>query len=574
MHHFWMLGSMSQILLVRYLVENREALLLPMGGFGNRVADFHNKKRTRYRLLMSIRLGLSMWSGSCKALLISRDNEGSGQFMAKHDSASAEPVNPAYSPRLTNQDLAPVHQQHWNWYNLFSFWMSDVHSMGGYVVAASFFALGLAGWQVLVSLLVGIVIVQMFANLVARPSQVSGVPYAVISRQAFGVFGANIPAILRGLMAMAWYGIQTWLVSNALLLVLLKFFPRLMPWTVPHFIGLSALGWGCFLVMWLLQALIFWQGMDAIKRFIDVAGPAVYIVMLVLAIWITSQTGFSGISLTLSQKSLAPSEQVWQMISASALVVSYFSGPLLNFGDFARYASDMHQVRQGNRWGLPFNFLLFSIITVVIVSGTHSLFGQMITDPIETVTRVGSGLAVAVALLTMIIATIGINIVANFVSPAFDFSNCAPNKISFRSGGMLAALGSVLLTPWNLFHSPELIHYTLDVLGAFMGPLFGILLCDFYLINRATVRVDDLFSVSPQGAYWYRKGINPRAVMALVPSVLLCLMITYFSYLQALADFSWFLGVMLSATIYLTLARHRRLPARVHPQTAVYRSEL
>jgi NCS1 family nucleobase:cation symporter-1 len=129
----------------------------------------------------------------------------------------------------------------------------------------------------------------------------------------------------------------------------------------------------------------------------------------------------------------------------------------------------MQEIRRGNRWGLPFNFLLFSIVTVVIVSGTQSLFGKMITDPIETVSHVGNSLAMAIGLLTMIIATIGINIVANFVSPAFDFSNCSPQKISFRTGGMIAAVGSVLLTPWNLFQSPELIHYTLDVLGSLSG---------------------------------------------------------------------------------------------------------
>ncbi len=207
------------------------------------------------------------------------------------------------------------------------------------------------------------------------------------------------------------------------------------------------------------------------------------------------------------------------MITATALVVSYFSGPLLNFGDFSRYGSSMGEIRRGNRWGLPFNFLLFSVVTVVIVSGTQSLFGKMITDPIETVSRVGNDLAVAIGLLTMITATIGINIVANFVSPAFDFSNCAPQKISFRTGGMIAAVGSILLTPWNLFNSPELIHYTLDVLGAFIGPLFGILIADFYLIKRGRVSVDDLFDDTPQGKYWYRNGFNPKAIAALLPSV-------------------------------------------------------
>ncbi|MEI7251596.1 NCS1 family nucleobase:cation symporter-1 [Pectobacterium versatile] len=462
----------------------------------------------------------------------------------------------AYSPKLCNEDLAPTRAQTWSWYNIFSFWMSDVHSMGGYVVAASFFALGLASWQVLLCLLVGICIVQVCANLVAKPSQMSGVPYAVICRQAFGVFGANIPAVIRGLIAFAWYGIETYLAAHALMLVLLKFYPSLAPLTQSHWLGLSALGWICFGIMWFLQALVFWHGMNAIKRFIDFAGPAVYVVMTALAIWIVYQTGWENISFTLTSKTLTTSEQLWQMLTATALVVSYFSGPLLNFGDFSRYGKSMQEIRRGNRWGLPFNFLLFSIITVVIVSGTQSLFGRMITDPIETVSHIDSGFAVALGVLTMIIATIGINIVANFVSSAFDFSNCSPQRISFRTGGMIAAVGSVLLTPWNLFNSPELIHYTLDVLGAFIGPLFGILLMDFYVIKGGKIYVDDLFDATPKGKYWYRNGFNPNAIMALIPAVTIGLIITFTPQWRDAANFSWFIGAFLAAGCYRYLARH------------------
>lgn len=463
-----------------------------------------------------------------------------------------------YSPRLTNDDLAPTRNQTWTWYNIFSFWMSDVHSMGGYVVAASFFTLGLASWQVLLCLLAGICIVQICANLIAKPSQMAGVPYAVISRQAFGVFGANIPAVIRGLIAFAWYGIQTYLASNALMLVGLKFWPSLASLTIEHVLGLSYLGWICFTIMWALQAMVFWHGMNAIKRFIDVAGPAVYAVMMALAGWILWQTGFDGISFTLASKSLSTGQQAWEMLVATALVVSYFSGPLLNFGDFSRYGKNMQAIRRGNRWGLPFNFLLFSVVTVIIVSGSQSLFGKMIVDPIETVSQVGSSVAMAIGLLTMITATIGINIVANFVSPAFDFSNCAPQKISFRTGGMIAAVGSVLVTPWNLFQSPALIHYTLDVLGSFIGPLFGILLADFYLIKGGSVAVDDLFSVSPRGRYWYKNGFNPKAIAALLPAVGICLLISFTPALRDVANFSWFIGAFLGAGGYRWLARSER----------------
>ncbi|MBD1551022.1 NCS1 family nucleobase:cation symporter-1 [Pseudomonas typographi] len=463
-----------------------------------------------------------------------------------------------YSPRLYNADLGPAPQT-WNWYNIFAFWMSDVHSVGGYVFAASLFALGLASWQVLVSLLVGICIVQVVANLVARPSQQAAVPYPVICRLAFGVFGANIPAVIRGLIAVAWYGIQTYLASSALIVVALRFAPQMAAYQQSTFLGLSYLGWMCFLALWLIQALVFWWGMNAIKRFIDWAGPAVYAVMFLLAAWVVWRAGWGNISFTLGSKGLSAGESAWQMVMAVALVVSYFSGPTLNFGDFSRYCRSMHDVRRGNFWGLPVNFLAFAVVTVVIVSGTLPIFGQMLQDPIQTVARIDNTTAVLLGTFTFVTATIGINIVANFVSPAFDFANVAPSRISWRAGGMIAAVASVFITPWNLFNNPAVIHYTLDILAAFIGPLFGILLVDFYLIKKQQIDVDALFDDTPQGRYWYRNGVNRVAVQALVPAAVAGLAVAFVPWLQPAANFAWFIGCGLGGLIYLVLARREQV---------------
>src|SRR4030095_4591980 len=177
-----------------------------------------------------------------------------------------------YSDRLYNEDLGPLNRQSWNWYNIFAFWMSDVHSVGGYVFAGSRFALGLSSWQVLVALLAGICLVNVLCNWIARPSQQAGIPYPVACRMAFGVWGGHVPAILRGLVAVAWHGIQTFLASSALNIALLRFFPGLQRLTGNTFAGLSYLGWLGFMIMWVLQALVFWHGMNAIRKFIYWAG--------------------------------------------------------------------------------------------------------------------------------------------------------------------------------------------------------------------------------------------------------------------------------------------------------------
>ena len=180
--------------------------------------------------------------------------------------------------------------------------MSDVHSVGGYVTAGSLFALGLASWQVLIALLVGITIVYFLCNLVAKPSQQAGVPYPVVCRSPFGVLGANIPAIIRGLIAVAWYGIQTYLASAALDVVLLKLFPGLAPYADVDqygFTGLSLLGWGSFTLLWILQAAVFWRGMESIRKFIDFCGPAVYVVMFMLCGYLLWKAGWRVIDLNL-----------------------------------------------------------------------------------------------------------------------------------------------------------------------------------------------------------------------------------------------------------------------------------
>ncbi|WP_145003254.1 NCS1 family nucleobase:cation symporter-1 [Pseudomonas oryzihabitans] len=477
-------------------------------------------------------------------------------------------IPPGYSPRLYNEDLGPVEQK-WSWYNIFAFWMSDVHSVGGYVFAASLFALGLASWQVLIALLVGICIIQVIANLVARPSQQAGVPYPVICRLAFGVFGANIPAVIRGLIAVAWYGIQTYLASSALVIVVLRFFPALAVYGDTSFLGLSYLGWMGFLTLWVLQGCVFWAGMESIRRFIDWAGPAVYAVMFLLAAWIVWRAGWSNISFTLAEKQLTGWAAFGQVIMAIALVVSYFSGPTLNFGDFSRYCRSMQDVRRGNFWGLPINFLAFSLVTVVIVSGTLPVFGEMIHDPIATVARIDNTTAVLLGAFTFVTATIGINIVANFVSPAFDFANVAPSKISWRAGGMIAAVASIFITPWNLFNNPEVIHYTLDVLAACIGPLFGILLVDYYLLRKGKIEVDALFDATPGGTYWYSGGVNWVAVQALVAAALIGLCFTFVPWFKPIANFAWFTGCFLGGLFFHVLSRRSTGPLPASGAAAV-----
>ncbi|MBJ7553231.1 NCS1 family nucleobase:cation symporter-1 [Marinomonas spartinae] len=461
------------------------------------------------------------------------------------------PPTPSTSHNLTNDDLAPDTKQEWGWYSIFAFWMSDVHSVGGYVFAASLFALGLAGWQVFICLLMGIMIVYFFATLMGTPGQKVGVPFPVVCRMSFGVKGANIPAIIRGLIAVVWYGIQTFLASSSFIILILYFFPEMASLQKTTFLGLSALGWIGFMSMWVIQAFVFMFGMKMIRKVIDWSGPAIYIAMFALCAYMLTQTGWSAINFDLSSKSLTGWQAFNMMIVATALVAGYFAGPTLNFSDFARYCSSYKNMKLGNLLGLPLNFMVFSIFSVVIVAASIPLFGKMITDPIETVKQLDSGMITVLGALTFILATIGINIVANFVAPAFDFSNVSPSKISFKTGGFIAAFGSVLLTPWNLFNNPEMIHYTVDLLAALIGPLYGIILMDYFVVRKQQIDVDALYTEDTDQAYWYDNGINKKAVYALIIAGVSSIITSF--VLTDLANFSLFISGGIAAIAYKQL---------------------
>lgn len=467
---------------------------------------------------------------------------------------------PGADPKLYNSDLAPTAPEGRSWgvYDVFSMWMSDVHSVGGYTFAASLFFLGLTGWEVLISMIVGILIVYVLINWIGKPSQKYGIPFPVMSRLAFGVKGANLAAVVRGVVGIVWYGVQTYFASKAVQVLVLALMPDAVQWTTNSIAGLSSLGWLSFLFMWFFQLVIFRSGMETIRKFIDFCGPAVYVVMFLLAIWIVSQTGLSSLSLQLSDKALSGGETFTQMAKAAMLIVAYFAALLLNFGDFSRFAKSERSMKVGNFLGLPVNFCVFAIITVIVTAGTISVFGKAIMDPVAIVEKIGNPLVAIVGSVTFIIATMGINIVANFVSPAYDIANLYPEKIDFRLGGLIASILAVVVCPWLFVSSPEAITIFVGIFGSVLGPMYGIMVSDFYLIKKQTVRIEDLYTLSPRGSLYFEGGWNQRAVIALILSGIVSIglsLLGAFNVIYNVGDWGWLIGSTLGAILYVGLAR-------------------
>ena len=463
-------------------------------------------------------------------------------------------------PRLYNDDLAPVPiaRRTWSGYSIFSMWMSDVHSVGGYTFAASLFLLGISGWQVLLSMVIGILVVYWLMNWVGKPSVEHGIPFPVVARISLGVMGANLAAMIRGIVGIVWYGVQTYFASKALATLVLLFVPAAAALHDSSFLRLDLLGWLCFLFMWVFQLIIFQRGMEAIRKFIDFCGPAVYLVMFALMAWILSQTGLSSLSLTLGGKLLSGGEQFAAMGSAILLVISYFAALLLNFGDFSRFAKSERQMKVGNFLGLPVNFLVFAIIIVIVTAGSSKVFGTMIMDPVEIVARIQNKWVVVIGSLTFVVATMGINIVANFVSPAYDLANLFPRQIDFKKGGLIASVLAVLVCPWIFVGSAQAITIFVSIFGAVLAPLYGVMMADYYLLRKQALKAADLYTMDRDGAFYYDGGWNRRGLLALLVSGVISIGWEISTQLLSVLPpnhFGWLIGALAGAGIYLAAMR-------------------
>ncbi len=417
-------------------------------------------------------------------------------------------------PRLYNHDLAPTAPEGRTWgvFSLFAMWMSDVHSVGGYTFAASLFFLGLTGWQVLISMLVGITAVYFLMNLIGRPSLRYGIPFPVVARISFGVMGANLAAIVRGVVGIVWYGVQTYFASKAVQVLVITLAPSAADLTHNSILGLSTLAWISFLFMWVFQLVIFLSGMERIRKFIDFCGPVVYVVMFAMAIWMLWQSGFSSLALQLSPPAASNVATIGVMANAAMLIVAYFCGVAAQL----RRLRPLRQGREGtmktgNLLGLPLNFLVFSIITVIVTAGTLKVFGQAIMDPVLIVEKIGNPVVVILGSITFIVATMGINIVANFVSPAYDISNLKPGEDQLQDGRpdhlhpVRAGL-PVAVRREPVGHHPVRQHLRLRA-GADVRDHARRLLPGEEADHR---KVEDLYTMSPSGTFQLRRGLEPQ----------------------------------------------------------------
>ena len=466
---------------------------------------------------------------------------------------------------LWNPDLAPttVSQRTWSTYHIAALWIGMSVVITTYTLASGLMQQGMTWWQAMVTILLGNTVVLIPMVLNAHAGTKYGVSFPVLCRASFGVRGANVPAILRALVACGWFGIQTWIGGAG----------------AEHADGRRVAGVGAVSAAsrsgsrlrcsgWCRsrsssaasRASRSWR---AGRRRCSSSGGAL------LLMWAAQRGGGLGRILAESSRLQSAHVPFWQLFPAALTAnVGYWATLSLNIPDFTRYAQSQRSQALGQALGLPATMTAFAFIGVAVTSATIVIFGEAIWDPVALIARIGNPLVIVFGALVVLIAQLTTNMAANVVSPANDFSSLSPRRISYVTGGLITAVLGIVMMPWKLYADAAAYIFTWLVgYSSLMGAIGGVLITDYWILRRRQLALGDLFKVN--GRYSYSNGVNRRAIVALVVAVLPVIpgflraattpggVVSDPGFLDTLYTYAWFVTFVLSGAVYLGLMRYR-----------------
>ncbi len=451
-------------------------------------------------------------------------------------------------PRLYNHDLAPTspEQRTWTTYNYIALWFSMSMEVTTYMLASSLIAGGMNWLQAVGTILLGNLIVLIPMILNAHAGAKYGIPFPVFVRASFGTRGANIPAVLRAIVACGWFGIQSWIGGQSIAAMVNVLWPTTlaMPWVLGT----------CFLGFWLLNMVIVWRGVESIRFLQSFSAPFLLIMSLILLAFMTQKAGGFGPMLAAPSKFRSPGAFLHFFFPMLTAMVGYWATLSLNIPDFTRYARSQESQIVGQAFGLPVAMTLYSFIGIACTSASTVVFGEPIWSPITLLGRFHQPAIAFLALISILIATLNVNIGANVVSPSNDFSNLAPRYISFRAGGLITGFLGLAMMPWRLMASfGNYIFGWLVGYSGLLGPVAGIMVADYFILRHRRLDLQGLYHSN--GVYSYNGGFNPRAIIALVVGVFCALIGLFVPALRFLYDYAWFVGFFLSGAAYLILMK-------------------
>lgn len=473
------------------------------------------------------------------------------------------------SNSLTNADLAavPVAHRKWGTWNYAALWISMSLCIPTYMLASSLIGGGMSWWQAILTIFLGntIVLIPMILN--GHAGAKYGIPFPVFVRASFGTKGANIPALLRALVACGWFGIQTWIGGESLYNLLRAWMPSLgeidnsglFPQTIPMI---------CFLAFWLLNMWVVYKGVNSIRKLLTF--KAFFLPLAALALLFWAIFAANGLGPILNQPSgFKTSADFWNFFfPALTGMVGFWATLSLNIPDFTRYASSQKAQVNGQVLGLPTSMTFFAFVGVIVTSATAIIYGQTEWDIVKLAGRFDSKIMVSFAMIGIVISTLATNIAANIVSPANDFAHLAPQKINFRTGGYITGVIGILIFPWKLIADPNGYIFTwLIAYSSLLGPVGGIMIADYYFIRKRELNADDLYR--HEGEYGYGNGYNGIAILAMLlgivpnlPGFLVQVKLIqpelFPGWINGLYQYAWFVGFGVSGLMYYFLMKRKQ----------------
>ncbi len=468
---------------------------------------------------------------------------------------------------LYNADLAPVSasRRTWSVWNYAALWISMSACIPTYMLASSLIGGGMNWSQAVGTIFLGNLIVLAPMILNAHAGTKYGIPFPVYCRAAFGTTGANVPALLRALVACGWFGIQTWIGGNAIFKILAVAFPALAHAAISAAFGISFPQFICFLFFWGINVWVIYKGIDSIRLLLSIKAPLLILLGLALLVW--AYRAADGFGPILSQPSaFAPGQPKAGdffkfFVPALTGMISFWATLSLNIPDFSRYARTQRDQIAGQALGLPVTMAFYSFIGVAVTSATAIIYGKTLWDPVDVLTRFTNPVVLIVAMLALCVATLATNIAANVVGPANDFAQLAPRYINFRTGGLITGIIGILIMPWKLVADPSGYIFTWLVgYSALLGPVAGILIADYFVLRHRELDRAALYSST--GAYSYTNGYSLAGLGALILAILPNLpgfLVTVHwlprsavpAVLVTAYDYAWFLGFAVAFVGYL-----------------------
>ncbi|MFJ7977902.1 NCS1 family nucleobase:cation symporter-1 [Peribacillus sp. NPDC096379] len=457
---------------------------------------------------------------------------------------------------LSNDDLLPVRTEErtWKTQNFATMWMGVINNIPTYATIGGLVVLGFSPLQVILIIGIASLILYGALSLNGHAGAKYGIPFPVLVRTSYGIRGANVPAILRGIIAIVWLGIQAYAGSAAFNIAITLLWPGFAllggDWT---FLGIGLPGLLSFVLFWSMHFLVLKRGMESLKKFQAFTGPLVYIVLIGLLWWAIDTAGGIQPIITQTGKYETFGELFFPFISAVAGIIGIWSTLILNIPDFTRFARSQKDQIKGQLYGLPVTFTIFTVVTVAATSATTIAFGNPIGDIIVTLQQFDRPIVIAIAALILSVATITVNVIANLVSPAYDLANLFPKWISFKTGFYITMAAALFTVPWKLMENADAIFTLLHLIGGALGPVAGVMIADYYMIRKRKLNINDIYSLKGEYTYW--KGYNYRAFVATGFGATVALIGAFVPSLKGLYDISWFLGVILSFFVYIGFMR-------------------